>query len=138
MKGHMEDKKSRVLPMCVGMLSIVDLQWLSLTLSLTLSLSLSPSCSSSLPKVCDWNWSNSNPTYWLINPSKSEIGKISKHILDYINTQLMDKLQINQWKNTKAVINWFTAITNKNNTAFIQFDITDFYPSITEYTFDRV
>ena len=35
------------------------------------------------------------------------------------------------------VTNWFTDITSKNNTAFIQFDITDFYPSITEYTLDR-
>ena len=38
----------------------------------------------------------------------------------------MDKLQLNQWKNTKAVTNWFTAIINKNNTAFIQFDFIDF------------
>ena len=75
-----------------------------------------------------------NPTYRLINPLKSEIGKISKHTLDNINTQLTNKLQLNQWKNTKAVTNWFTALPNKNNTAFIQFDITDFYPSITEHT----
>ena len=78
-----------------------------------------------------------NPSYRLINPTKSEIGRISKHILDKINTQLKDKLQLNQWKNTKAVTKWFTAITNKNNSAFIQFDITDYYPSITEYTLDR-
>ena len=70
-----------------------------------------------------------NPSYQLINPTKSEIGRISKHILNNINTQLKDKLQLNQWKNTKAV--------NKNNTAFIQFDITDYHPSITDYTLDR-
>ena len=69
-----------------------------------------------------------NPTYRLINPSKSEIGKISKLTLDNINTQLTNKLQLNQWKNIKTVTNWFTAIPYKNNTAFIQFDITDFYP----------
>ena len=57
--------------------------------------------------------------------------------MDNINTQLTNKLQLNQWKNIKAVTNWFTAIPNKNNTAFIQFDITDFYPSITEHTLDR-
>ena len=39
--------------------------------------------------------------------------------------QLKDKLQLNRWKKTKAVTEWFTAMTNKNNTAFIQFDITD-------------
>ena len=60
-----------------------------------------------------------NPTYRLINTSKSETGKISKHILDNINTQLIGKLQLNQWKNTKPVTDWFTAISNKNNTVFI-------------------
>ena len=49
----------------------------------------------------------------------------------------MDNLQLNQWKNTKAVTNWFTAVSNKNNIAFIQFDITDFYPSSNSYTLDR-
>ena len=70
-----------------------------------------------------------NSLYRLINPTKSEIGKICKHILDYINYRLKEKLQLNQWKNTT---NWFTAISNKNNAIFIQF-----YPSISEYTLDR-
>ena len=78
-----------------------------------------------------------NLTYTLINPLKSETGKIYWHILDNINTQLIDKVQINQWNNTKSVTNWFTAIPNKNNTLFIQVDITDFYPFITEYRLDR-
>ena len=51
--------------------------------------------------------------------------------------QLMEKLQLNQWKNTKVITNWFTAISNKNNTAIIQSNITDYYPSITLYTLDR-
>ena len=72
-----------------------------------------------------------NPSYQLTNPTKFEIGRISKHILD------KNKLQLNRWKKTKAVTNWFTAITNKNNTAFIQFDITDYYPCIIKYTLDR-
>ena len=42
-----------------------------------------------------------NPTYRFIKPSKFEIGKISKHILVNINTQPTNKLQLNQWKNTK-------------------------------------
>ena len=37
----------------------------------------------------------------------------------------------------KTFTKWLTAIPNKNNTAFIQFDITYFYPSITEYTLNR-
>ena len=39
--------------------------------------------------------------------------------------------------NTNAVTNWFTAITSKNYTVFIQFDITDYNTSITKYTLDR-
>ena len=57
--------------------------------------------------------------------------------MDNINIQFIDKLQLNQRKDTKAVTNWFTTITYENNTTFIQFDITDYYPSITEYTLDR-
>ena len=51
--------------------------------------------------------------------------------------QLKENLQLNQWKNTKAVTNWFTAITHKNNATFIQYDITDNYPSIAGYRLDR-
>ena len=32
----------------------------------------------------------------LINPSKNEIGTISKHILDQINTKLVSKLRVNE------------------------------------------
>ena len=49
------------------------------------------------------NFAN-NPTCRLINPAKSEIGKISKQLLDRINTALVSKLKLNQWKNTKAVL----------------------------------
>ena len=73
----------------------------------------------------------SNPTCRLINPSKSEIGKISKSTLDSINSPLRQFLEINQWKNTSSVIKWFNDINNKSSCTFIQFDIKDFYPSIT-------
>jgi len=71
------------------------------------------------------------PTCRLINPSKSEIGKISKHILDKFNSNITKKLHLNQWKNTNSVLNWFNNIKNKKAHAFIEFDIVDFYPSIT-------
>ena len=75
------------------------------------------------------NFSN-NPTCRLINPAKSEIGKISKHILDRINTNVKNILNLNQWKNTKAVLSWFTNIKQKDAHSFIAFDVVDFYPSI--------
>ena len=74
---------------------------------------------------------HAHPTCRLINPSKSEIGIISKRILDEINTTIIQKTQINQWKNTSSVLKWFRNLDHKENLSFICFDVCDFYPSIT-------
>ena len=66
----------------------------------------------------------------LINPCKSEIGKISKSILENINRNLAKFLQINQSRNFERVSKWFYSIENKSQCKFIQFDIAEFYPSI--------
>ena len=58
------------------------------------------------------NFTN-HPTTRLINPSKNEIGRTSKHILDQINKKLVSKLRVNEWKNTISVIKWFKNINNK-------------------------
>ena len=73
-----------------------------------------------------------NPTVRLINPAKNEIGRISKVILDKINSSLIKQLKVNQWKNTQNVIEWFMNIEEKSKYKFIVFDIKDFYPSIKE------
>ncbi|KAL9986499.1 hypothetical protein ACROYT_G000660 [Oculina patagonica] len=75
---------------------------------------------------------HNHPTCRLINPSKSEIGVISKHILDNINTSIINKTKINQWKNTSSVLKWFNDLQHKESLSFICFDVCDFYPSITE------
>ena len=49
----------------------------------------------------------------LINPAKSDIGLISKQILDKINGTIRAKTQAEQWVSTKQVINWFSSIENK-------------------------
>ena len=72
------------------------------------------------------------PSCRLINPTKNELGKISKRILKQINQETLKKTEVNQWKNTSKVINWFNNIENKKYCSFIQFDIKEFYPSITE------
>ena len=51
-----------------------------------------------------------NPSFRLINPSKSNIGKISKKILDKINQKVIQETKVNQWKNTNAVIAWFSKV----------------------------
>ena len=73
-----------------------------------------------------------NPTCRLINPTKSEIGIISKHILDSINKEIIKVTKANLWRSTSNVIEWFKAVPNKSQHAFITFDVCDFYPSISE------
>ena len=73
-----------------------------------------------------------NPTCRLINPSKSEIGIISKHMLDDINTKILQATKVNLWKSTSNAIEWFKSIPEKEKQTFITFDVCDFYPSITE------
>ena len=73
----------------------------------------------------------------LINPSKSELGKVSKSILENINQDLVELLHTNQWKNSASVIEWFRNIKDKKNSTFITFNIREFYPSITETILDK-
>ena len=72
------------------------------------------------------------PQCRLINPTKSEIGIISKQILDRINKSILQSTNVNLWRSTTDTINWFKAIPDKYNHAFITFDVCEFYPSITE------
>ena len=73
-----------------------------------------------------------NFSFRLINPSKSEIGVISKNILDRINKEVIQATKVNLWKSTNNTIEWFKAIPEKEKHAFITFDVCDFYPSISE------
>lgn len=82
------------------------------------------------------NFAN-KPTCRLINPTKSEIGKVSKDILDRINTNITTKCNFNQWKNTASVIDWFKSANNKQQASFICFDIEEFYPSISKDLLNR-
>ena len=73
-----------------------------------------------------------NPTCRLINPTKSEIGKVSKQLLDRINNVVRSRTAVNQWRNSTSVVDWFGKLRNKQKHTFITFDIVNFYPSITE------
>lgn len=67
----------------------------------------------------------------LINPAKSQVGRISKTILDRITKDLRGKLAVNQWKNTNEVLSWFED-TRTPDSSFLQFDVVGFYPNIRE------
>ena len=54
-----------------------------------------------------------------------------RHKIETKSNIVREKSGLNQWRNTDAVIGWFKNINEKTKTSFIQFDICDFYPSIT-------
>ena len=72
------------------------------------------------------------PSVRTLNPTKPDIGKISKKILDEKINVIRQMTNLNQWQNTKAAINWFKKIKNKKKAKFILFDVEQFYPSIDE------
>ena len=65
-------------------------------------------------------------SFSFINPSKSDIGKISKSILDKINKAVLSTVSANQWKNTSDLIKWFNSIPNKKVSSFVNFNIKNF------------
>ena len=75
---------------------------------------------------------HNNPAARLINPSKPEIGQISKISLEEINKAIRTKTGLKQWQNPDAVIEWFESIERKKFNTFIKFDVINFYPSITQ------
>ena len=78
-----------------------------------------------------------DPKCRLINPAKSQIGKISKQILQRICKEVRKETGINQWQSTEEVLEWFRKIPNKGRKDFLQFDIVEFYPSISEELLDK-
>ena len=48
---------------------------------------------------------SSNPKCRLINPAKSEMGKISKYFLEQLNSKVRDLSSVTQWQETSTVIN---------------------------------
>ena len=78
-----------------------------------------------------------HPKCRLINPAKSQLGKVSKLILDNINNKIRVHTHVNQWHNSTDAISWFQSIQDKQRKSFISFDIVDFYPSISEQLLDR-
>ena len=60
------------------------------------------------------------------------IGKVSKNIIRNIIINVRKTSYSNLWKNSNDTIEWFKKIKNKSKGIFTQFDIIDFYPSITK------
>ena len=66
----------------------------------------------------------------LINPAKSNMGRISKKILADLNKELLAKTKLNQWRNSEEALEWRKGAKDKGGKVFLKFDIDTFYPSI--------
>ena len=65
----------------------------------------------------EYNFSNALPCR-LTNPAKNEIGTRSKTTLDRILTAVNQKLQLNRWKNTASVTDWFSNLQRTQQCPF--------------------
>ena len=71
----------------------------------------------------------SNPKTRLINQSYSDLGQISKCIVDKINTILRKSNKYLQLRTSQEVINWYKTLWKHK---FMKLDTVEFYPSILE------
>ena len=71
-------------------------------------------------------------SFRLLNPMKNPMGKVSKTILERINCDLRNRLGLQQWQSTSDSLRWFDEIQDKDKKKFFQFDIENFYGSISQ------
>ena len=76
-----------------------------------------------------------NPSCRLLNPTKTNMGQISKIMLQDICETLRIALRVNQWRSTSDCIKWFNNTNIHQRCTFIKYDIRDFYPSINKKNF---
>ena len=76
-----------------------------------------------------------NPKCRLLNPTKTELGRVSKQKTEKNNSILREKLEYNQWRNTKSAVKWYINLRQKHKLSFIQLDVDGFYGSISEKLF---
>ena len=55
---------------------------------------------------------------------------ITKNFYKNVNQKLLSVTEVNRWKNSHSVIEWFKNIRNKSNASIFVFDIESFYHSI--------
>ena len=76
--------------------------------------------------------------YRLLNPAKSNVGRISKGILESAVDNVKKATGLNLWQSSDQVIQWFKNLQNKDKLTFFKFDVVSFYPSIGKELFDQV
>lgn len=73
----------------------------------------------------------------LINPAKSNLGIVSKQILERLVREIRSNSGYNLWKSTSEVLDWFNSTRSTKSPMFLKFDIQEFYPSITSELLDK-
>lgn len=68
-----------------------------------------------------------DPKVTLICPSRSVFGRIIELILDKYISKLRYIIKLNHWFSSTEVFNWFTHKQNKDQTKFIQIDISNYF-----------
>ena len=72
----------------------------------------------------------------LINPARNNLGKVTQTIIRKAVTSIKKSSSLNLWMGTNEVLEWYEA--NKQMVVhFIQYDIEEYYPSITEPLLDK-
>jgi hypothetical protein len=75
---------------------------------------------------------NVNPKVRLINPTKPEVGKIAMKIIDNVVKEIRKKNKnFVQAISTNDVLEWFKSVEDKKHLKFVNWDIDNFYASIT-------
>ena len=73
----------------------------------------------------------------MINPAKPQTGKITKIILQEINSNLRSLTKLNQLQSTQDAISWFKSLNLKNRRLSLGFDICSFHPNISESVLEK-
>ena len=78
-----------------------------------------------------------NPKCRLINPTKSEIGKVSRQLLRAKIEVIKNITKLDSLKDSNCAKKWYTDLRQKHNLTFIQWDSINFYPSITRELLEK-
>ena len=70
----------------------------------------------------------------LLNPAKSDVGRISKQILQKANLEIIAKTGLKLCRSTGQVLEWYKSVVmgSTEKMSCIQYDIEEYYPSITK------
>ena len=82
------------------------------------------------------NFATKNPCR-LINSAKSNLGIVSKKILEKIIMQTHEDSGHNLWRSSSDVLKWFEDLSQSPKSRFSKFDVQEFYPSITSTLLDK-